>query len=102
MGSTGWFGAFFFFLAALGLFGLILQYCILRLHLRGAELRWFPPGAAVPSGGARPPSSSAPPDPGERLPGVSILKPLCGVDDGLAENLASFAALEHPSFEVLL
>jgi ceramide glucosyltransferase len=33
---------------------------------------------------------------------ISILKPLCGLDDGLAENLASFAALTHPRYEVLL
>jgi ceramide glucosyltransferase len=35
-------------------------------------------------------------------PGVSVLKPLCGLDDALAANLASFAALDYPSFEVLL
>ncbi len=33
---------------------------------------------------------------------VSILKPLAGCDDDLAENLECFAAIEHPSFEVLL
>jgi ceramide glucosyltransferase len=31
-----------------------------------------------------------------------VLKPLCGVDDGLLENLAGFAALEWPDYEVLL
>lgn len=36
------------------------------------------------------------------LPGVSILKPLCGLDDELAQNLAAFAALDYPDFEVLL
>ncbi len=33
---------------------------------------------------------------------ISILKPLCGLDDELAENLASFAALEGARYEVLL
>jgi ceramide glucosyltransferase len=33
---------------------------------------------------------------------ISILKPLCGVDDGLEGNLETFAALDHPRYEVLL
>jgi ceramide glucosyltransferase len=43
----------------------------------------------------------APPRPRE-LEGISILKPLCGVDDDLPHNLASFARLDHPRYEVLL
>ena len=35
-------------------------------------------------------------------PPISILKPLCGLDDQLADNLASFAALPYPDYEVLL
>jgi ceramide glucosyltransferase len=33
---------------------------------------------------------------------MSILKPLCGADDELAANLACFATLDYPSFELLL
>jgi ceramide glucosyltransferase len=37
-----------------------------------------------------------------RLPAISILKPLCGLDDDLAGNLACFAALDYPDYEVVL
>ncbi len=37
-----------------------------------------------------------------RLPAISVLKPLCGVDDDLQANLASFAAIDYPEYEVLL
>jgi ceramide glucosyltransferase len=37
-----------------------------------------------------------------RRPGISILKPLCGLDDGLEDNLTRFAELEYPRYEVLL
>jgi ceramide glucosyltransferase len=41
------------------------------------------------------------PVPGARPP-ISILKPLCGLDDELADNLAVFAALPYPDYEVVL
>jgi len=65
-------------LAALGFFILVVQRLSLAVALRA--------GVKRPS--ARPP--------------VSILKPLCGVDDGLEDNLRAFAALAYPDFEVLL
>ncbi len=37
-----------------------------------------------------------------RFPRVSICKPLAGQDDELAANLASFAAIDYPTYEVLL
>jgi ceramide glucosyltransferase len=38
----------------------------------------------------------------DRAPRVTILKPLAGQDDDLEANLESFAAIDYPSFEILL
>src|SRR5215471_17597817 len=35
-------------------------------------------------------------------PRVSILKPLAGIDDELEENLATYAELDYPDYEILL
>lgn len=64
--------------AAVGFFLLFLQRLALAVALRTPVLR--------PT----------------RWPPMSILKPLCGVDDALEENLRAFAALDYPHFEVLL
>jgi ceramide glucosyltransferase len=106
----------FFALAAIGLLVLVAQYAILLHHLRGPDRgvrRDIPPDAVVCSGGTQEvPSPTCEPDgsfagvvsPGVRgpLPGISILKPLCGLDEELEENLSSFAALDYPGYEVLL
>ena len=40
------------------------------------------------------------PAPG-KTPSISVLKPLCGHDDGLEENLRSFMVQDYPQYEVL-
>jgi ceramide glucosyltransferase len=64
--------------AGLGLALIAVQVSMLRRHVR------------------------TPAPPARRLPPISILKPLCGLDDGLEESLALFAALDYPEYEVLL
>jgi ceramide glucosyltransferase len=65
-------------LAWLGVVAAALQLAALRRHL------------------SRPPKSPA------AFPPISVLKPLCGIDDDLWSNLESFAALDYPDYEVVL
>jgi ceramide glucosyltransferase len=51
--------------------------------------------------GARRYLAVTPPGRGQ-CPPISILKPLCGHDDGLDENLRTFFAQDYPVFEILL
>jgi len=64
--------------AAVGVVLTIVQLVVLRRHGR----------RQLPATNSRPP--------------ISILKPLCGMDDDLAINLRLFAQLPYPRYEVLL
>jgi ceramide glucosyltransferase len=61
-----------------GLLLSLVHVLVLRRHVRGA----------LPAPARRPP--------------ISILKPLCGLDDRLLQNLSTFAELPYPTYEVLL
>jgi ceramide glucosyltransferase len=72
-------GLLLLFAAALGVALVAVMLLLTLLHLR----------QAAPVASAWPP--------------ISVLKPLCGADDGLAENIASFVALPYPGeYEVVL
>jgi ceramide glucosyltransferase len=59
-----------------------LVYCVLVV---AAARRFL--SATLPAPGCKPP--------------VSVLKPLCGHDDGLEENLRSFLVQDYPEYEVI-
>jgi ceramide glucosyltransferase len=59
-----------------------LVYCVLVIVATRRYLRVVPPASTG-------------------TPGVSLLKPLCGHDEGLEENVASFFALEYPNYEII-
>jgi ceramide glucosyltransferase len=69
--------------AAVALLVHVAQHLALRLHCAPAR------------------RTAREPEPLER-PGISILKPLCGIDDQLEENLTAFAWLDYRDYEVLL
>ncbi|HSP81087.1 MAG TPA: ceramide glucosyltransferase [Myxococcaceae bacterium] len=69
--------------AVAGIFFLLVQLCCVLLYRRKQ---------------VRPQSVS----PLLKPHGISILKPLCGVDDDLEVNLAQFATLDYPAYEVIL
>ncbi|MEX1243908.1 MAG: glycosyltransferase [Thermoanaerobaculia bacterium] len=72
--------------ATIGLAGLALSAAVYALSVAArARLRRSGPRAAVPG--------FAPP--------VSIVKPLCGIDEELAENLESFYRLDYEAYEVI-
>jgi ceramide glucosyltransferase len=64
--------------SCLGLGLVAIQLIVLRRHLCG------------------------PPSRADRKPPISVLKPLCGLDDGLEHSLALFARLDYPEYEVVL
>jgi ceramide glucosyltransferase len=72
--------------ALVGLLVLLLVgswvYCVLTAVAARRYLRIFPP-----------PLKTAPP--------ISVLKPLCGQDDCLEENLRSFFTQDYPDYEIL-
>jgi ceramide glucosyltransferase len=65
--------------AGVGVVLLLIQIAALVLHTRG---RILPPPALAPS--------------------ISILKPLCGLEDDLELHLEQFATLAYPRYELLL
>jgi ceramide glucosyltransferase len=59
-----------------------LVYCILVVVATSRYLSVAPPAAIS-------------------TPGISVLKPLCGHDEGLEENLRSFFVQEYPNYEII-
>ena len=85
-------------LAALALAGLVITSLPVALLERLRRRRR--PFSRGPRGRASAPSPRAASTPDR--PRLSVLKPLKGLDDGLEENLASFAALRGIDYEVVL
>ena len=88
-----------------------LTLALLVLAAAGGLMTTFQPGLVLRFLGRRRPFAPGPreraasafrPDGSTATPRVSVLKPLCGLDDGLEQNLASFAALTGVTYEVIL
>jgi ceramide glucosyltransferase len=72
-----------------------LSVLLLALGTLGFVILLIQLGSATRHMRARPPAPRT-------LPPISVLKPLCGVDDDLANNLEGFVTLDYPDYEVLL
>lgn len=88
-----------------------LTLALLVLAAAGALMTTFQTGLVLRFLGRKRPfvggprgraASASRPGASTGTPRVSILKPLSGLDDGLEENLASFAALTGVTYEVIL
>ncbi|KAK7087963.1 ceramide glucosyltransferase-like [Littorina saxatilis] len=66
----------------------------------GSLFDWFIHALAL-SFGVRHFYKKVEPQPDEELPGVSIIKPLMGVDPHLKSNLETFFQLDYPKYEIL-
>ena len=81
------------FALALLLLALLLGSWVYLLMIVAAARKWIAYRGALPSEPR--PSGSGP------GPGVSILKPLAGLDEGLESNLRTFFTQDFPHFEIL-
>src|SRR5689334_1502432 len=68
--------------AAVGLILLAAQLAFVRRHRAGED--------------------PAPGSTGRPAPGISVLKPLCGLDDDLTANLERFAVFAYAPYELVL
>jgi len=82
--------------AAYALLALILTR---RAHAHA--VRRFAAPAPAGAGAARRGVANAPPGPVADAPGATVLKPLCGDEPRLYENLATFCVQNHPRYQLV-